>query len=58
MAEDKQPVEKAVELFVYAPVGVALYVRFGDWVVLLSAVAMLVVTVIAIRRPAIRPPAA
>ena len=27
MAEDKQPVEKAVELFVYAPVGVALYVR-------------------------------
>ena len=27
MADDKQPVEKAVELFVYAPVGVALYVR-------------------------------
>jgi len=27
VAEDKQPVEKAVELFVYAPVGVALYVR-------------------------------
>ena len=26
MADDKQPVEKAVELFVYAPVGVALYV--------------------------------
>ena len=25
--DDKQPVEKAVELFVYAPVGVALYVR-------------------------------
>ena len=27
VADDKQPVEKAVELFVYAPVGVALYVR-------------------------------
>ena len=27
MVDDKQPVEKAVELFVYAPVGVALYVR-------------------------------
>jgi len=27
VAEDRQPVEKAVELFVYAPVGVALYVR-------------------------------
>ncbi len=27
MADDKQPVEKAVELLVYAPVGVALYVR-------------------------------
>ena len=27
MADDKQPVQKAVELFVYAPVGVALYVR-------------------------------
>ena len=27
MADDRQPVEKAVELFVYAPVGVALYVR-------------------------------
>ena len=27
MADDKQPVEKAVDLFVYAPVGVALYVR-------------------------------
>ena len=27
MADEKQPVEKAVELFVYAPVGVALYVR-------------------------------
>ena len=25
--EEKQPVEKAVELFVYAPVGMALYVR-------------------------------
>jgi len=30
--------------------GETLYVRFGDWAVLLSAVAMLVVTVIAIRR--------
>jgi hypothetical protein len=27
VADDKQPVEKAVDLFVYAPVGVALYVR-------------------------------
>jgi hypothetical protein len=27
VAEDRQPVEKAVEFFVYAPVGVALYVR-------------------------------
>ena len=27
VAEEKQPVEKAVELFVYAPVGMALYVR-------------------------------
>ena len=27
MTDDRQPVEKAVELFVYAPVGVALYVR-------------------------------
>ncbi len=27
MPEEKQPVEKAVELFVYAPVGMALYVR-------------------------------
>jgi apolipoprotein N-acyltransferase len=46
--------------------GETLYVRFGDWVVLLSAIAMLVVTVVAIRRPvrapirdeAISPPAA
>ena len=30
--------------------GETLYVRFGDWVVLLSAIAMLVVTVVAIRR--------
>ena len=27
MTDEKQPVEKAVELFVYAPVGMALYVR-------------------------------
>jgi len=26
-------------------------VRFGDWVVVLSAIAMLVVTVVAVRRP-------
>jgi apolipoprotein N-acyltransferase len=36
--------------------GETLYVRFGDWVVLLSALAMLVVTVVAIRR--VRSPAA
>jgi apolipoprotein N-acyltransferase len=42
--------------------GETLYVRFGDWVVLLSAIAMLVVTVVVIRRPvradALTPPAA
>ena len=27
MSDEKAPVEKAVELFVYAPVGMALYVR-------------------------------
>jgi apolipoprotein N-acyltransferase len=31
--------------------GETLYVRWGDWVVLLSAVALVVVTVLAIRRP-------
>ncbi len=31
--------------------GETLYVRFGDWVVLLSALALVAVTVIAIRRP-------
>jgi apolipoprotein N-acyltransferase len=31
--------------------GETLYVRFGDWVVFLSALAMVAVTVIAIRRP-------
>ena len=31
--------------------GDTLYVRFGDWVVILSSLAMIVVTVIAIRRP-------
>jgi apolipoprotein N-acyltransferase len=31
--------------------GETLYVRLGDWVVLLGALAMLVVTVVAIRRP-------
>lgn len=35
--------------------GETLYVRFGDWVVLLSAIAMLVVTVLAIRRPVREP---
>jgi apolipoprotein N-acyltransferase len=37
--------------------GETLYVRFGDWVVLGSALAMLVVTVIAIRRPVTTPTA-
>ena len=37
--------------------GETLYVRFGDWVVLLGALAMIVVTVVAIRRP-VRSPAA
>jgi apolipoprotein N-acyltransferase len=31
--------------------GDTLYVRFGDWVVLLSAIAMVVVTVVAVGRP-------
>jgi apolipoprotein N-acyltransferase len=31
--------------------GETLYVRFGDWVVLLAAVAMVVVTIVAVRRP-------
>jgi apolipoprotein N-acyltransferase len=35
--------------------GETLYVRFGDWVVLLSAIAMVVVTVIAVRRPVREP---
>ena len=34
--------------------GETLYVRLGDWVVLLGAIAMLVVTVVAIRRPSRR----
>jgi apolipoprotein N-acyltransferase len=42
--------------------GETLYVRFGDWIVLLSVIAMLGVTVVAIRRPvsdgAVSPPAA
>ncbi|HEU5306274.1 MAG TPA: apolipoprotein N-acyltransferase [Acidimicrobiia bacterium] len=37
--------------------GETLYVRFGDWLVLLSAIAMVVVTVVAIRRP-VSPPTA
>jgi apolipoprotein N-acyltransferase len=42
--------------------GETLYVRFGDWVVLLSAIAMLLVAVVAVRRRArdrtVRSPAA
>jgi len=34
-----------------ASTGETLYVRFGDWVVLLSALALVTVTVVAIRRP-------
>jgi apolipoprotein N-acyltransferase len=37
--------------------GQTLYVRFGDWLVLSCAIAMVVVTVVAIRRP-VRPPTA
>jgi len=37
--------------------GETLYVRFGDWLVLLGAIAMIVVTVVAVRRP-VRQPAA
>jgi apolipoprotein N-acyltransferase len=35
--------------------GETLYVRFGDWVVLLSAIAVVAVTVVAIRRPVTTP---
>jgi apolipoprotein N-acyltransferase len=35
--------------------GETLYVRFGDWVVLLSGLALIVVTVVAIRRPVTTP---
>ena len=35
--------------------GETLYVRFGDWVVLLSGLALVVVTVIAVRRPVTTP---
>jgi apolipoprotein N-acyltransferase len=35
--------------------GETLYVRFGDWVVLLSALALVTVTVVAIRRPVTTP---
>jgi apolipoprotein N-acyltransferase len=31
--------------------GETLYVRFGDWVVLLSAIAVVGVTIVAVRRP-------
>jgi apolipoprotein N-acyltransferase len=37
--------------------GDTLYVRFGDWVVALSALALIVVTVVAIRRPVTTPEA-
>ena len=35
--------------------GETLYVRFGDWVVLLSAIAVVVVTIVAVRRPVTTP---
>lgn len=37
--------------------GDTLYVRFGDWIVMLSALALVVVTVVAIRRPVTTPAA-
>ena len=37
--------------------GETLYVRFGDWVVLLSAIAVVGVTIVAVRRPVTRPEA-
>jgi apolipoprotein N-acyltransferase len=37
--------------------GETLYVRFGDWVVLLCGVALVVVTIVAIRRPVTTPAA-
>jgi apolipoprotein N-acyltransferase len=37
--------------------GETLYVRFGDWVVLLSALALVAVTVVAVRRPVTTPEA-
>ena len=42
---------RAVSASVPTSTGETLYVRFGDWVVLLGVVAMLAVTVVAIRRP-------
>jgi apolipoprotein N-acyltransferase len=35
--------------------GETLYVRFGDWVVLLGAIAVVVVTIVAVRRPVTTP---
>jgi apolipoprotein N-acyltransferase len=46
---------RVVSASVPTSTGETLYVRFGDWVVLLGAVAMLVVTVVAIRRPVREP---
>ena len=37
--------------------GETLYVRFGDWVVLLSAIAVVGVTIVAVRRPVTTPEA-
>jgi apolipoprotein N-acyltransferase len=35
--------------------GDTLYVRYGDWVVLLSAIAVVLVTIVAVRRPVTTP---
>jgi apolipoprotein N-acyltransferase len=42
---------RIVSVTVPTSTGETLYVRFGDWVVLLGAIAMVVVTIVAIRRP-------
>jgi apolipoprotein N-acyltransferase len=42
---------RTVSATVPTSTGETLYVRLGDWVVLLSGIAMIVVTVVAIRRP-------
>ena len=48
---------KVVTAAVPTSTGDTLYVRFGDWVVMLSALALIVVTVVAIRRPVTTPEA-